>query len=776
VSLAIGVAANTTIFSAADVFLYRPLPYPDPDRLVQVWSTNEQRGWDGTSISMPDYLDWRAGARTIDLAAYYGQALGLSGGAEPERVEAVRVSSNFFDVIGIGPARGRTFRADEEAAGADNAVILSHGLWTRRFAADPGVIGGTITVDGVPRAVVGVMPEDFEFPSASVELWAPLAQTGREPRDSRWLRVIGRIQSGASLDAARSELAATARRLADTHPLQNANMGVRILTLEQELFDEDFWTAAMICTVAVGFVLLIACANIANLLLARASARDREMAVRTVLGAGRWRIVRQLLAESLVLALVGGALGLLLSVWGIRWLVSIMPPSTPFMDRIGIDARVLLFTLAITIASGLLFGLVPALQSARPDLAQSLREAGGRGASAGGRRGRFRSGLVVAEIGLALALLIAAGLLIRSYVGLQRVELGFRPQDTVTARVSLLAARYPDSVRVASMYEQLESRLAAVPGIDAVGATTVLPMFGSSGTYYALEGSEPADPAERPVAEFRGITPGYLAALGIPLRAGRAFTARDRLDSPPVLLVNEAFAARHWPDGGARAALGARVVLSSGAREIVGVVGDTRDFGPDDDAPPIMYIPALQRGYRELAFVVHSGMDPGAAVSAMRAEVSALDPDLPLYSVSTMPQVIERALSGDTVMFKLLSAFGAFALVLAILGVYGVMAYSVTQRTQELGIRLALGAQRGDIVRMIVRQAGLLTALGVGAGLVVALATARQLSAFLHGVSPFDLATFLFVPAALAAAALLAAFVPARRATRIDPVDALRYD
>jgi putative ABC transport system permease protein len=492
-----------------------------------------------------------------------------------------------------------------------------------------------------------------------------------------------------------------------------------------------------------------------------------------VLGAGRWRIVRQLLAESMVLAFVGGALGLLLSVGGIRWLVSMMPPWFPFVERIGIDGRVLLFTLAITTASGLLFGLVPALQSARPDLAQSLREAGGRGASVGGRRGRFRSGLVVAEIGLALALLIAAGLLIRGYIGIQRVDLGFRPEGALTARVSLLESRYPDSLQVATLYEQLEARLASTRGIEAVGATTLLPMNGGSGTYYAIEGSEPADPAERLVAQFRGITPGYLAALGMPVTAGRAFTPRDRIGSLPVVLVNEAFARRHWPEGGA---IGRRIVLSSGPLEIVGVVGDTRDFGPEDEAPPIIYVSALQRGYRELSLVVRSTLDPAAAVAAIRAEVSALDPDLPLYAVSTMPQVIERSLGGDTIMVKLLAVFGAFALVLAILGVYGVMAYSVTQRTQELGIRLALGAQRGDIVRMIVRQAAVLTAIGLACGLVVAFGTARQLSAFLFGVSPFDLGTFLLVPAMLAGAALAAAFLPARRATRIDPVDALRYD
>jgi putative ABC transport system permease protein len=772
-SLAIGVAANTTIFSAVDVFLYRPLPYPDQDRLVQVWSANETRGWDQTSISLPDYFDWRERSRTIELAAYSATSVSVSGGEQPERVQSARVAWNLFNLLGIQPERGRAFRSDEEPTGADNAIIISNALLQRRFAGDPGIIGQTVTVDGVPRAIVGVMAEDFEFPSRAVDLWLPLGHTGQERRDNRSIHVIGRVRPNASVEAARAELVSIARQLESEYPAENQGMSTRVVTLKQELFGEVFVTASMICTVAVAFVLLIACANIANLLLARAAARDREMAVRTVLGAERWMILRQLLVESMVLAFVGGTAGLLLSFVGIRWLVAMFPPWFAFASRIGVDARVLAFTLMITILSGILFGLAPALQAARPDLSQSLREAGGRGSTLGSRRGRFRSGLVVAEVGLALALLIAAGLLVRSYIGIQRVDLGFNPERVVTARVSLLPSKYPDSVAVADFAARFRAKLGDVAEFEAVGATSVVPMAGGSGTYYTIDGEAPADPAQRPVAQFRAITPGYLEAMDIRLLSGRDFRDQDRIDSHAVMLVNRSFAERHWPGD---EAIGKRVELSSGIREIVGVVADTRDFGPEDDPPATMYIPALQRTARELTWVVRSDLDPGAAASRLRSEVAALDPELPLFQLSTMAAVIERSMAGDTIMVRLLSVFAAFALVLAVLGVYGVMAYNVTQRTQEMGIRMALGAQRADIVRMIVRQGARLAAIGVAGGLLVALATARFLSAFLHGVSPFDLLTFVAVPLALGGAALAAAFIPARRATRIDPIEALRYE
>jgi putative ABC transport system permease protein len=391
----------------------------------------------------------------------------------------------------------------------------------------------------------------------------------------------------------------------------------------------------------------------------------------------------------------------------------------------------------------------------------------------GGRRGRFRSGLVVAEIGLALSLLIAAGLLIRSYIGLQQQELGFDHENVLTANVSLLQQRYPDSVQVATFYSQLESRLSQVSGYEAVGAATGLPMTDGSGTSYAIEGEPPVDPAQRPIAMFRGVSPGFLRALGIPLVRGRALTEQDRIGTLPVLIVNEAFATKHWPNGDA---ISKRVVFSSGVREIVGVVANTRDNGPDDEPPPVVYLPSLQRGYRVMTIAIRTDMEPAAAVSRLRAEVAALDPELPLFSVATLSQIVEQWDSGNRVMVKLLSVFGAFALVLAIIGVYGVVAYSVTQRTQELGIRMALGAQRQDILRMIVRQGALLASIGIFIGLGVALSTTRFLAAFLTNVSPFDLPTFAVVTLVLGGAAIVAAVVPARRATRIDPVDALRYE
>jgi putative ABC transport system permease protein len=770
-SLALGVAANTTVFSGADAFLYRPLPWPEGERMLQVWTTNEERGWTEASSSMPDYVDWRAESRNVDLAAYTFTSFDVSGGEQPERVSGVRVGDGFFGVVGEGPETGRGFRADEERAGND-VVVLSRRFAERRFPGE-SALDRTLVVDGRPHLVIGVLPADFNFPDDRGDIHAPLGRTGEEPRESRYLRIIGRLRGGASVESAQAELSALTARLAAAHPRENLGMGVRVVPLKAALFDADFWTAAMICTVAVAFVLLIACANIANLLLARASAREREIAVRTVLGAGRLRVLRQLLTESMVLALAGGVLGAILSVWGIRWLVSLMPVDFQFVDRITLSGRALAFTLGVTMLSGILFGLAPALQALRPDLNTSLREAGGRGSTLGARRGRLRGALVVAEIALALVLLVSAGLLVRGYFGLRSVEPGFETRDVLTARITLPQARYPDSLQVTQFHLRLLERLRAVPGVSAVGATSILPLSGGSGTYYETEDQPAPDPARRAVVQFRRVLPGYFETLRIPLRAGRALGEGDRAGGVPVMLVNEAFASQHWPG---TSALGRRVVLSSGPCEIVGVVADSRDFGRDDEASPMIFLPALDRGDRTLSFVMRREGDPAALADALRAEVSALDPELPIYQIATMTEILDREGQGDLIMVRLLTVFAVVALVMALMGVYGVMAYNVAQRTQEVGIRMALGARTDDIVGLIVRRGVLLAGLGLAAGLLLALATARFLAAFLFGLSPFDLPTFAAITAALGVAALVACYVPARRAARVDPIVALRVE
>jgi putative ABC transport system permease protein len=771
VSLALGVAANTTIFSAVDVFLIRPLPYPSPESLVRVWSTNAERGWTEASVSLADYLDWRGASRTLRLAAYQESSHSVAEGDRPEQLDGVRTTADLFAVIGIAPLRGRTIATDEEALGAGPVVAISERLWERRYARDPAAIGATLLVDGEPRTIVGVLPEHFQFPSARTDLFLPLGYDPAEVRTNRYLRVVGRLRDGASLEAARADLGAIARRLEAEHTAENRGMGTNVLRLADDMFDETFRTAAIICTTAVAFVLLIACANIANLLLARATARDREIAVRTVLGAGRLRIARQLLTESMVLALVGGALGLVLSHWGIGWLVAIMPESFPFVERIGIDRRVLAFTLGVSVAAGVLFGMAPAIQATRPRLAATLREAGARGATVGGRKARLRGFLVAAEIGLALVLLISAGLLVRGYLHMQRTDLGFEQANIFTGRINLLRSEYPDSAQVTAFQERLLERVSALPGVEAAGVSSSLPMQGATRTYYTIEGEAPVADDRRPVAIFRIISPGYLDVLGIPLAAGRAFGPDDRTGSPPVMLVNEAFVRRHFADG---EAIGRGVVLSTGVREVVGVVGDTRDSGPDSEPEPVMYTPAAQAAQRTLTLALRTTGTPGSVAEPLRHELALLDPRLPLYRTSSMEEIVRAWNEGNIVMARLLGVFAGMALLLAVIGVYGVMAYNVTQRTREVGIRMALGAERRDIVRLIVRQGAALAVAGLVAGLLFALATARFLASFLFGISPFDPLTFAAVTAALAAAALVASWVPARRATRVDPVVALR--
>ncbi|HSL69686.1 MAG TPA: ABC transporter permease, partial [Longimicrobiales bacterium] len=544
-SLGLGISVNTTIFSAVDVFLVRPLPYPDPDRILQIWSTNPERGFNASSIAVPDYLDWRRAAATVDLAAYRGSSFNLSGRGEPERLSALRVTSNFFRVVGVAPRLGRAFTDEEEAAGRDRVVIVSHSFWQTQLADDPRVIGRTLALNGTAHTIVGVMPANFQFADPATQVWAPLGVTGDELRADRYLAVVGRLRAGANEANARTELGEIARRLAVAYPATNRGMGVNVLTLKRELFDENFYTASAICTVAVLFVLLIACANVANLLLVRAATREREIAVRTALGAGRKRIAGQLLTESLVLALMGGVLGLVLSVWGVRLLVGMMPAWFPLRDQITISGRVVLYTLAITVGSGILFGLAPAVQATRPNLTEALRE-GSRGATVGVRRGRLRGGLVVSEIALALVLMISAGLLVKSAVGLQTVPLGFSTDSVVTVRMSLPESSYPDTTQVIEFFTSVVSRVQNMPGVEAAGLGRCVPMTCGQGTMYSVVGEPAPEPDRRPVVQYRAVTPEYFEAAGVPLVRGRGFTDQDRRGAARTMLINEAMAKRHW--------------------------------------------------------------------------------------------------------------------------------------------------------------------------------------------------------------------------------------
>ena len=772
-SLALGISANTVIFAAIDAYLIRPLPYPKPDQLVQLWTTNLTRGWRRVTTSPPDFADLRAASRTTEIAALTGGSYNLSGGDRPERLVGSRVSANFFDVMGVRPVVGRTFASEDEQTGAGRSVVLSHAFWQRRFAASRTIVGQTLLLDGAPYTVVGIMPKEFKFPSTGIDVWTPLVRSGSESRDARYLQLYGRVKDGVTLDGARTELASIMKRLAEQFP-ENTGNGVNVLQLHRAIYNEQFHRGATISMVAVVFVLLIACANVANLLLARATGRARELALRTALGAARGRLLQQLLTESVVLALAGGILGVVLSIWGVKAFVSIIPPDFARTETIALDARALLFTLGVSLAAGIVFGLAPALHGTSDNLNGALRE-GGRGATMGSRRNRLGAMLVVAEISLALVLLISAGLLIKGSILMQRVDLGFSPDGVLTTRVSLPESQYPDSARVIAFHDQLLARLRQTPGVDAAGATSDLPFEGGSGTTYSIDGAPKPEAGKEPFAEFKAIAPGYLDAMRLRLLSGRDFAGQDRLGSPLVVLASETFVKKHWPNGNA---IGQRVILGANPtpREIVGIVHDSRDNGPDDEPPMMLYVPALQRASRNLAYTVRSSMAPSTLTATVRDVLAKVDPTLPLYSVRTMSEVMEIERRGEQIMPRLLGVFGAVALLLAIMGVYGVMSYSVSQRTQEMGVRMALGAQRTDILRLVLRQGGLLTLIGMIVGLALSAGATRALSFFLFGVSAYDPLIFGGVTASLTAAALLATFIPARRAVRVDPLVALRND
>jgi putative ABC transport system permease protein len=773
-SLGLGIAANTTIFAAIDAYLIRPIPVPDADRIMQVWSTNPERGWRYSDVSVPDYLDWARESRTMELAATTGASLNLvAAGDRAERVSGARVTPNYFRVFAFRPLAGRAFLDEEGRKGNDRSVILSYAFWQRRFAAEPGVVGRKLLLNGESYTVVGVMPRDMKFPSTDVDVWTPLSFSGKESRRDRYIEVVGKLRAGMTVTGADTEMQAIAKRLVTAYPADNRGMGARVIRIADEIYDEMFHQGATISMVAVAFVLLIACANVANLLLARATGRARELALRTAIGASRSRLVRQLLTESVVLALAGGLLGVLLSIAGIKGLMSIIPPDFYRSDTVALDGRALLFTLGIAVGSGILFGLAPAF-AATGELGQALRE-GGRSASMGLRRNRLGASFVVAEMSLALVLLICAGLLIKGAIRYQTVDLGFNPRNLLTLRISLPESQYTDSVKSAAFHEEFLRRVSALPGVQSAAATTTLPLVGGSGTYYWIDGEPKPEEGKALVAQYRGTTPGYFATMGTPLVRGRDLTVQDRIDAPLVVLVNEAFARRHWKSDPS-SAVGRRIVVSDLPREIVGIVKDARDFGPDDDTPPMFYIPSLQRGYRNLTYVLRSSREPGGLADAVRTELTAMDASLPAYSVRTMTEIVREEQRGDMIMPKLLTAFGAIALFLAVIGVYGVMAYTVNQRTQEVGIRMALGAQRQDILRMVVRQGLTLAGLGLGIGLLISLGATRSLSSFLLGVSAFDPTVFIGVTTALAASAVAASLGPARRAMRVDPLVALRYD
>ncbi|MDQ3907960.1 MAG: ABC transporter permease [Acidobacteriota bacterium] len=781
-ALALGVGANTAIFSVVNAVVLRPLPYPAPEKLVAIWGTLKDDPKRRFVISVPNFEDLRAQTHSFDgVAAYLNSSSTLvREGGEPERLVGASVSADIFPMLGAQAARGRVFTGDEDREGAQPVVVLSDSAWRSRFGADPNVVGKTVSLNFRPTTVVGVMPAGFKFPvePEKVEYWTPLGSDSTvvsrsKDRGIDFLHAVARVKQGVKAEEAQAELATVSARLEQQDPEHNFGLVFRANSLHEEIVG-DIRPALVTLLCAVGFVLLIACANVANLLLARATERHKEIAIRTALGASRGRIVRQLLTESLLLSLAGGALGLLLASWGIDALLALIPADIPRAHEIGLDSRVLLFTLGVSVVAGLIFGLAPAVQVSRPRLNESLKD-GARGTTAGSYRNRVRSLLVVSEIALSLVLLVGAGLLVKSFVRLQRVNPGFETSRALAVKVALPRARYDTPEKQAAFFSQALERAKAVPGVEAVGATNMLPLSGDNRTSsFEFEGQPPPAQGDEPEADERSVSPDYFRALSIPLLEGRAFTDRDGPTQPRVMIVNESFVRRYVRDGDP---LGRRVKLGDDAWEIVGVVGDVRHVGLDAPTAPEMYRPFAQSPERWMNIVVRaSSADPNAVSAGLRDVVRSIDRELYFPEVRPMSALLADSLARRRFNALLVGLFAAVALALAAVGIYGVISYTVTQRTHEIGVRMALGAQRGDVLRLIVRNGMALAAAGLALGLVGALACARLLGSLLFDVSASDPEVLGLITLLLALVSLAACVVPAYRASRVDPLIALRYE
>ncbi|MGH9942993.1 MAG: ABC transporter permease [Pyrinomonadaceae bacterium] len=789
-ALGLGIAANTTIFGAINALLLKPFAFREMDRLVSVFETVPQIGVEYGSVAPANFRDLRSQTTSFEtLAASTGWSANLTADDRPERITGAAVTPGFFELFGVGMKLGRTFAAEEEQPGRDATVVIGEDLWRRRFNADPNVVGRSVRINESNFTVVGVAPEEMAYPRGGTEMWRPFVFDEEDVRDreSHYLRVSGRLKPGVSAEQAAGEIEALARTLAGQFPETNAGRGLRVTGfLERETGGPRPYL--LISLGAVAFVLLISCANVANLLLLRAAERGHEIAVRTALGASRWRVVRQLLTESVMLALAGGLTGLLLSIWFIDALQAGMPADFARLvsgwSNLGVDWNVFGFTLLLSLATGLVFGLVPALQASKTDLNEALKE-GGRGVGAGkqGRaRNRTRNLLVVAEVALSLVLLAGAGLMVRSFVNLMSVDPGFQTGNALTFGVALPRSKYKEAEQRSGFQRQLIERLATLPGVSGVGAVNNLPLgFDGSDTFFWRDGQPAPQPGQAPLANVQVISDGYFDAMGIPLHAGRAFDARDTAQSPPALIVNRALAEKYFKG---EDPLGRGLRLGNGDKpyQIVGVVGDVRHepFSDNLSMEPelAVYQPHAQNAWSQMTFIVRAaaGGDAAALAPAVRREVQAIDKDQPIFSVLTMDRVFAISMAPQRLSSFMFGGFALIALLIAAVGIYAVIAYTVAQRTHEIGIRMALGAQRGDILSLVVGQGMKLIAFGIGAGLLASLAVTRLMASILYDVSSTDFVTFAAISMLLAGVAALACYVPARRAAKIDPMEALRYE
>jgi putative ABC transport system permease protein len=786
ITLALGIGANTAIFSVVNAVLLKALPVADPDRLVMVYEAKVARGFNRTSVAPGNYLTWKAQQTVFEeIGAFVTQSFTLAGNDGAEMLEGARVSANIFGLLRLAPGLGRAFTSEEDRPGGERVVILSHGLWRRRFGGAQDIVGQSITLDDKPYAIVGVMPEGFGFPSDNIDLWAPAAldaERGLDGMTGRLLQVIARLKSQATIEQARAEMSVITQGMSQANPGFNAGLSVNIVPL-REVVVSGWRRILLILFGVVACVLLISCANVANLLLARAATRTRETAIRVAVGASRLRIIRLLLMESLLLAGAGGAVGLLIGWWGVDALVALGPFDQLRESEVGMDANVAWFTFALTVLTGLLFGLAPALKSSKPDLNESLN-IGGRGATAGAG---LRSALVVSEIALSLVLLAGAGLMIRSFLRLQSVDSGFDPRNLLTLRLSLPEARYPEARQVISFYQQLTDRLGRLPGVESVAATHALPLSGMGGVRpFTVEGRPRQEPGKVPDVQYRMVSPGYFRTMKIPLIRGRDFTSQDEGQASGVVIINQAFQRRYLPD---EDPVGKRITLGGfddQLGEVVGVVGDVRHWWAGTEAEPEMYwaysqawlarSPTLSRLRRSLTLALRTDGDPQSLIRDVRREVIAVDKALPVTGVRTMEERMGASLAGKRFNTLLLSLFAALALILAVVGLYGVISYTVAERTRDIGVRMALGAQTGDVLRLVIGRGMTLTLAGVGIGLLASFALTRLMKDMLFEVGPTDPLTFVAIAVLLTAAALTACYIPARRASKVDPMVALRTE
>ncbi|MCU1257354.1 MAG: permease [Bryobacterales bacterium] len=784
-TLALGIGANTAIFSFVDGVLLKPLPYAHPERILMVWEKPPQGERNG--ISTLNYLDWRAQNTVFDrMAAQRGESVTMSGATEPVELRAGMVSAPFFEIFGVQAALGRTFANNEDTAGAPRVAVMSHRLWQNRFGADKSILGRKLILNGQPYTVVGVLPRNSAYDRSFFEIWLPLVFEPKDmTRNFHWFRSYARLKEGVTLEKARAEMKVVGARIEKQYPDSNKGWSVTVDRFADRLVGNQLRQSLYVLLAAVGAVLLIGCANLANLTLAKGTSREREVAIRASLGAGRWRLMRQFLTENVLLSLLGGCAGLALGWAMVRGLKFLMPPfMLPSEAEVSVDFRVLLFTLGIAVVTGVVFGLAPALQAAHPNLASTMKE-GGRGSTASAARRRLRGGLVVLETGLAFVLLTGAGLLIRSFDRLQQVNAGFDTTNVLTMHIPFPATRFKEGDQATAHVQHVIQAIESVPGIREVAATSVLPLEGwSNGMPFQIAGKPIKDHANREACFFKQVTSSYFHALGIQLRKGRGLTERDTKGGPPVAVINATMAKKYFKD---EDPIGQRILVQEIlydrpglgpeiAWQVVGVITDEKIGGLDDDRSAGMYIPFAQSPVPYVSLVVKGDVNPETMQQAIRHEVRQVDPDQALTEVKTLETIKSESVGANRMRTTLLGVFAGIALLLAAIGIYGVISYSVAQRTHEMGVRSALGASRIDILRLVISNGMLLAGIGLGIGLAGAFGLTRLLQSLLFGVSATDPVTIVAVATVLAAVALSACYIPARRATKVDPAVALRYE